>query len=387
MTIAVFESRLGNFGGGGRHALRAAIALAGQNDVEMWHTGQVDPEVLRARWNVPLERIRLVGVPDDDAAISARTAGLDGFINAAQGRFIHPRAKRSVFLSFFPTGIDLSAGGRMRWGAGSVLRVARLGRALPPTLRARLSVLPTRAQVRALAAYDAVWVNSAYSQRWATHYWHRDAEILYPPIDPVAPLPKTPTILHVGRFFVGGHNKRHDVLIEAFRALLARLPSGAPWRLVLAGSITPGDEHHAYARHIEALAAGLPVDLRFAPSHHEITGLIGRAALYWHAAGYGVDLQRYPDRAEHFGMSIVEAMTAAAVPVVFGAGGPAEIVTDGVDGQHWQTPAALVEQSLRLIDDPPLRERLGAAARLRSAAFTLEAFDARTRALWAWVTR
>ena len=127
MKIAFFESRLANFGGGGRHALMAALALAEAHDVEFWHTGAVDPAVLQARWNVSVKGLRLRTVPPDDAAVSALTAGVDGFINAAQGRFVRPRARHSAFLSFFPTGVDLSPSGRARWLAGSLIRAAGLG--------------------------------------------------------------------------------------------------------------------------------------------------------------------------------------------------------------------------------------------------------------------
>ena len=43
----------------------------------------------------------------------------------------------------------------------------------------------------------------------------------------------------------------------------------------------------------------------------------------------GEDAERHPERFEHFGISVVEAMAAGAVPLVFGAAGPGEIVQDG----------------------------------------------------------
>ncbi|MEO6060301.1 MAG: glycosyltransferase [Thermoflexales bacterium] len=382
MTVAVYESRLANFGGGGRHALMLALVLADLADVEMWHEGPVDPEALRARWNISTDRLRLREVPSDTAAVSDLTAGLDGFVNAAQGRFIRPRARRSVFFSFFPTGIDLSHGGRARWLAGSLLRAAGLGSVLPPGLHERLRTLPTRSEIGALAAYDAVFANSEYSRRWVRHFWRRDAEVLYPPIEMIPPLPKKNLILHVGRFFVGGHNKKHAVLVEAFRDLLGRLPAGERWELHLAGGITPGAEHQAYADRIQARAAGLPVRFHLGIDHAGLADLIGRARIYWHATGYGVDLGRYPDRAEHFGMSVAEAMSAGAVPVVFAAGGPAEIVTGGRDGLIWRAPSELMNQTLALLADPARWAALSAAAMARARDFETDAFTRRARGLW-----
>ncbi|MBP8241192.1 MAG: glycosyltransferase family 4 protein [Thermoflexales bacterium] len=387
MKIAVYESRLANLGGGGRHALMAALALAESHEVEFWHDRPVDPAVLQERWNVSIESLTMREMPHDDAFVSAMTAGLDGFINAAQGRFIQPRARHSAFLSFFPTGVDLSLSGRTRWMAGTLIRAAGLGGLLPARLQQRLATLPTWSEIQALAAYDAIFANSEYTRRWVRHYWHRDSLVLHPPIEMLPPLPKENIILHVGRFFVGGHNKKHDVLVEGFRALLARLPAGERWELFLAGSITPGANHQAYADRIRDLASGLPVRIHLALDHAALATLFGRARIYWHATGYGADLRRSPDQAEHFGMSIVEAMSAGAVPVVFAEGGPAEIITPGQDGLVWRTPESLVEETLELIQRPDRLATMASAAITRSRAFERRAFMRQMRALWDGIVR
>ena len=387
MKIAVYESRLANLGGGGRHALMAALALAESHEVEFWHDRPVDPAVLQERWNVSIESLTMREMPHDDAFVSAMTAGLDGFINAAQGRFIQPRARHSAFLSFFPTGVDLSLPGRTRWMAGTLIRAAGLGGLLPARLQQRLGTLPTWSEIQALAAYDAIFANSEYTRRWVRHYWHRDSLVLHPPIEMLPPLPKENIILHVGRFFVGGHNKKHDVLVEGFRALLARLPAGERWELFLAGSITPGANHQAYADRIRDLASGLPVRIHLALDHAALATLFGRARIYWHATGYGADLRRSPDQAEHFGMSIVEAMSAGAVPVVFAEGGPAEIITPGQDGLVWRTRESLVEETLELIQRPDRLATMASAAITRSRDFERRAFMRQMRALWDGIVR
>ncbi len=50
----------------------------------------------------------------------------------------------------------------------------------------------------------------------------------------------------------------------------------------------------------------------------ELADLYARASIFWHAAGLGEDAEDDPNRMEHFGISIVEAMSAGAVPVVLG---------------------------------------------------------------------
>lgn len=387
MKIAVFESRLANLGGGGRHALMAALALAESHDVEFWHERSIDPAILQERWNVSIESLMMREVPHDDALVSAMTAGLDGFINAAQGSFIRPRARHSAYLAFFPTGVDLSFSGRARWTAGTLIRAAGLGGLLPARLQQRLGTLPTWSEIQALAAYDAIFANSEYTRRWVRHYWHRDSLVLHPPIEMLPPLQKENIILHVGRFFIGGHNKKHDVMIDAFRELLTRLPASERWELHLAGSITPGADHQAYADRIRDLASGLPVRIHLAIGHAALGALFGRARIYWHATGFGADLRRSPDQAEHFGMSIVEAMSAGVVPVVFAEGGPAEIITPGEDGLVWRARDALVDDTLELIRRPDRLAAMSAAAMTRSRDFETRAFMRRTRTLWDGIVR
>ena len=106
----------------------------------------------------------------------------------------------------------------------------------------------------------------------------------------------------------------------------------------------------------------------------KVRRLLAEASIYWHAGGFGEDPDRHPERFEHFGIAVVEAMAAGAVPLVFAAGGPAEIVQDGVNGYHWRTLDELITLTRRLIADPDLHRRLGAAAQQRATEFSVERF-------------
>ena len=86
----------------------------------------------------------------------------------------------------------------------------------------------------ALRSYDAFLCYSRFAQEWIARRIGVRAEVVPPPVDPPAEAPPTERrrrILGVGRFFRGAHAKRHDVLIEAFRALDAE-----GWELHLAGA-------------------------------------------------------------------------------------------------------------------------------------------------------
>ena len=54
-----------------------------------------------------------------------------------------------------------------------------------------------------------------------------------------------------------------------------------------------------------------------------------------------------PASVEHFGISIVEAMSRGAIPVVTAAGGPSEIVIHNVTGYHAHSPRDFIVGSHR----------------------------------------
>jgi len=76
---------------------------------------------------------------------------------------------------------------------------------------------------------------------------------------------------------------------------------------------------------------------------------------------------------------VVEAMAAGAVPVVFGAAGPAEIVRHGVDGYHWHTLDELVSRTRELIADPARLAAMSASAQQRAGEFSGHVFAQRLR--------
>ena len=110
--------------------------------------------------------------------------------------------------------------------------------ALPPNLRAIAH------------GYDLIWANSRYTQRWIKAYWDLPSTVLYPPVPVERYLPhcKRRQILSVGRFFAGNHNKKHMVMVDAFKRLVADGLSG--WELHLVGGVTPGPGHEEYLRQV-----------------------------------------------------------------------------------------------------------------------------------------
>jgi len=100
----------------------------------------------------------------------------------------------------------------------------------------------------------------------------------------------------------------------------------------------------------------------------------GESKIYWHATGFGEDEIKHPERMEHFGIVVVEAMAAGCVPVVINQGGIPEIVTDKINGFLWKTKDQLKETSLQLIKSENLRQKLASQAIEDSRKFSKKVF-------------
>ncbi len=208
-------------------------------------------------------------------------------------------------------------------------------------------------------------------------------EIVHPPVPQYAGDAgrKRRMVLTVGRFFRGAHNKRHDLMIDAFRLLLER--TGLDLELHIAGSSTPNPAQMEYLAQLQRRAEGLPVTFHVNVSNRQLAELYRDAALYWHATGLDAPLAEYPAAAEHFGISVLEAMSAGCVPLAFNAGGPREIVTHGVDGILYDTLHGLADSAAQLLEPGTdhVREAMGHAAARRAAAFAPPIFHHRIREL------
>jgi glycosyltransferase involved in cell wall biosynthesis len=130
-------------------------------------------------------------------------------------------------------------------------------------------------------------------------------------------------------------HKGHDDALEAMRLL------GSRYRLLIAGT---GEA--AYVRSLKTKALGMPVDfLGFVsqPEFFEMT-----------------DILAVPSWEEPFGIVVLEAM-AAGIPVVStNAGGPSEIISNGVHGLLVppRDPAALAQALQRVAHDEKLRSSI-----------------------------
>ena len=351
MRIGLYDPHLGTLGGGERYfltILEEALRAQGA-EVVLLSPEEPDPAGWQ-RLGIEVEAGTYSWLPAMDAGVTEASRDLDLLVAMVNDVPPLSHASRSVAMVQFPHRSHLGARGR-------VLRALRMSRA-----------------PAALASYELFICNSEFTREHIRARLGVDAAIVAPPVDipSAASREREPLILSVGRFFSDWHSKNQHVLVEAFAALGA---SG--WSLVLAG----GADDPAYVERVRRASEGLPVELRLDVPRGELLELQSRAALFWHAAGYGQDARRHPERLEHFGIATVEAMANGAVPLVYPAGGSAELVEDGRTGRWWHTPAELAERTRGLIADEGERARLAAAARAEAERYSTERFRAKVREL------
>ena len=160
--------------------------------------------------------------------------------------------------------------------------------------------------------------------------------------------------------------KGHVHLIDAFALVAARLPDA---RLILLGEGPLENELRARVTH-----RGLDHAVYFGGYRPDAADLVGRS-----------DLFVLSSLEEGMPNALLEAMSAGVPGVATDVGGVGEIITDGNEGYLVppRQPALMADRLVRLLADPALRGRMGAAARLRyESSFTLDRMIRRYEALY-----
>lgn len=286
----------------------------------------------------------------------------------ADVRVVAGSRRRRLFSISFTRGVtEISVNAKM----GAILTPQLAGGQRVPFQTSSLDVEASPAFVD---SYDLVLGNSRYTTEWIQHRWKREALVHYPPVvlrdfSPV----KSKTILSLGRFFdeSRGHSKQQLRLVRAFRKMVDQGLSD--WRLVLVGGCDKANRE--YALNVRREAVGYPIDVYLNADIEMLNEQLRTASIYWHATGFGVDLDTHPERAEHFGIAPVEAMSAGAIPVVYGLGGPREIVEAGSNGFTFTTEEELIARTRDLIglsDDD--RTRMAGVASMSAGRFSERRF-------------
>ena len=373
-SLAIYNLYWATYGGGEQVSGALADYLSEHFDVTLLGPERPDVDQTRARLDVDIDGCDWRRVTDDLEA-SEVSADFDVFVNGTYRSHTVNRADRGYYYVHFPEPPVESRRRVVSAVATTGLTIMKATPRLPARLEGVRRGLGRRVvDMSWTHSYTSFWSNSLYTAHWVNEIWDVESQILHPPVRPsVQPGEKQPLIASIGRFFDPslGHSKKQLDLLRAFTSM----HEIDGWRLALVGGADGASREYALAVRREAV--GHQVDVHLNAARRVVEETLAGASIYWHGGGFGEDPEHHPERFEHFGIAVVEAMAAGAVPVVFAAAGPAEIVRHGIDGFHWRTIDELCSFTRQLIDDKELRERMSQSARERAHDFSVERFDAR----------
>jgi glycosyltransferase involved in cell wall biosynthesis len=164
--------------------------------------------------------------------------------------------------------------------------------------------------------------------------------------------------------------KGQDVFLRAFAEAF---PDGDE-RAVIVGAPLFGEEEYERSLRVLVGELGLGTRVELRGFREDVAAELAEVDALVHASVIP----------EPFGRVIVEGMAAGLPVLAAGAGGPDEIVTEGVDGLLYPPgdAAALAATLSRIAADRALAERLGRAAVERARAFSPELAAAQTSAFY-----
>lgn len=363
MKIGIYNCYWNTYGGGEKHMGGMAQYLSRYGMVDLIGIRSFSIEKLEKQLNLKLGHCKAVIVSgDSDHEVEELSSDYDLWINGTFQSSAISNAKRSILFVMFPflgkPVLDMIWKMFQRQQPGWILKL----------LWEKYGFWNN---------YDAILANSAYTQYWIKQWWGAECNILEPYIDHQVNSSledKQNIILSVGRFFVGGHSKKQDVTIRAFKELY---DSGAcpGWEYHLCGGTHDDPTNQAYLNDIINSAKGYPIYIHPDIDRTDLGSLYYKASIFWHASGYGVNGLKYPDQLEHFGITTVEAMDTACVPIVCAKGGQKLIVQHGSNGYLWQTLEELRYYTSKIMDNQDTAKKLRIQALKTASSYSYDAFS------------
>lgn len=345
MRIGIYDPYLNDLGGGEKYMITLAQCLSANNSVTVFWNSQEDLKKLAKRFSLDVSKIilkRNIFSPDypffkrwlDSMNYDVIVVLSDGSIPLVFSRklFIH-------FQQPFP--------------------------AIRMSLKNRLKKMRV----------NSFFCNSLFTKSFIDKEFGINSKVLYPPVSVrIKENKKKNIILHVGRFRavnIGTQDyKKQGVMVEVFKKMV---DSGLEnWKFILAVGLQENDK--SKFNKLNEKAKGYPIEFLINLNNDNLGKIYSKSKIYWHATGFGEDLNKFPEKAEHFGISTVEAMSKGVVPVVINAGGQKEIIEDSKNGYLWNTLEEFAEKTNNLIKDTSLLRKMSKEAIVGSKVFAGDRF-------------
>jgi len=348
MKIAIYDPYLDTKGGGERYMLTLAECLSSIHEVHVLWNKVSDVSIAAERFGLNLSRVKLSENIFDTKINKLKKANLTRQYDVII--FLSDGSIPLVFSKYL------------------ILHMQH------PVEWIRKITLPTFLKLKRV---NKIICNSYFTADYINKKFHVKSTVLYPPVD-VKPLlsldeQKKNTIITVGRFQTMPNSddfKKIQFMLSVFKKLHDHQLKN--WKFIIATSYLPSEEKNI--QHLELEYKNYPIEFIHNANSFQLQKLYASASIYWHAAGFGENMSLHPERAEHFGITTVEAMAAGCVPVVFNAGGQKEIVRENYNGLLWNTEEELMLKTLDLINHTDKRTLFAKQAKESSKTYRKEHF-------------
>lgn len=348
MKIGIYDPYLDDLGGGEKYMMTIAECLSKNHDVSVFWDNKQDLDGLLQRFSLDLSKVSL-----KKNIFSTKVGFREKILETKNYDVIIFLSDGSIPFSF------------------SRKLFIHLQQPVEGS-----SLLSIKNKIK-LARVTGVFYNSEFTKSFNEKKLPPiKSTVIYPPVYLMPKdLKKENIIIHVGRFRVKNVGvedfKKQNIMVDIFKKMVDQ-KLNKDWKFVIAASVKKDDEEKFEI--LKNSAKGYPIEFLINKSNDNLWDIYSKAKIYWHASGYGEDLDTHPEYAEHFGISTVEAMGAGAVPVVINAGGQTEIIKDGENGYLWNTLDDLQKMTIKLMDDSKLLQKMSEKARIRAKDFSKEKF-------------
>jgi len=352
MRIGIYDPYLDDLGGGERYMMTIAKCLSKDNEVYVFWHDRKDLDDIEKRFSLTLSKIKLTkNIFDSKTSFIAK---------------LRQSAKFDLIVFLSDGGIPILLSKKV------YLHIQQPITSAYPTIKDKIK----------LKKITKIFCNSNYTKKYVDDVYGVNSELLYPPVSIYGNNSKKENIiLHVGRFRIMNVKtqdyKKQRVMIGAFKHLVDE--GLKDWEFILGVSLSDVQDRDFLA--MKQSAEGYPIKFLVNYDKDELWQMGSKAKIYWHASGFGEDLNKHPEFAEHFGISTVEAMGVGAVPVVINAGGQTEIVEDGENGFLWNSLEELERKTLKLINNKNLLEEMSKKSYQKSLEFSDDNFCKKVKSL------
>lgn len=345
MRIGVFDPYLDDLGGGEKYMMTIAECLSSEHNVDVFWDDEQDAKELQVRFSLDLSKINFVNNIF--------------FTKTSLSKRLWETKKYDVIIVLSDGSIPLSLSKKTFIHLQQPISLPQLN-------------IKDKIKIKRINEF---FCNSKYTKSYVDKSLGVNSFVLYPPVE-IKPkrIKKENIILHVGRFRVKNVDaddyKKQKVMVDTFKEMIKNGLKN--WKLVLAVSVRKKEEK--IFNDFKKRAENFPIEFLINKTNDELWDMYSKAKVYWHATGFGEDLEIHPEYAEHFGISTVEAMGAGVVPVVINAGGQKETVEENKNGFLWNTLDELIKKTKLLTEDGDLWKKMSHEAIKRAKFFAGDRF-------------